>query len=384
MTRETADIRERNIIRASAVGIGANVALCGAKAAIGLISNSIAIILDALNNLSDALSSVLVLAGISLANKPANREHPFGFGRFEYLTTLTIALIILGTGVFSLVQSFDKALNPEPSEYGWAGVSVLVLAIGAKLLLSRYYRRQGEANESDTLKVTAGDALFDAVITGATLAAALVNIFFGDVLPWLDGALGTGISAVIIRAGVKMVMSPLDRLLGERMDSGLVETLKKEIAANDKVLGVYDMIIHDYGPGRKLGSVCIGVEDTMTAPDSGTPRHPVHDRHTCDELEGPRHTDNVRQHHGHGARLPWSARGPRTLHRPQGQDHLLRRGGGLQRQGQGSAALEAARGTELQLPRLQDRHNSGLRHLHVLNRGGPATACRRGADSTGG
>ena len=217
MAQITADIRERNIIRASAVGIGANVALCGAKAAIGLISNSIAIILDALNNLSDALSSVLVLAGISLANKPANREHPFGFGRFEYLTTLTIALIILGTGVFSLVQSFDKALNPEPSEYGWAGVSVLVLAIGAKLLLSRYYRRQGEANESDTLKVTAGDALFDAVITGAT------------------------------------------------MDSGLVETLKKEIAANDKVLGVYDMIIHDYGPGRKLGSVCIGVEDTMTA-----------------------------------------------------------------------------------------------------------------------
>ena len=160
MAQITANIRERNIIRASAVGIGANVALCGAKAAIGLISNSIAIILDALNNLSDALSSVLVLAGISLANKPANREHPFGFGRFEYLTTLTIALIILGTGVFSLVQSFDKALNPEPSEYGWAGVSVLVLAIGAKLLLSRYYRRQGEANESDTLKVTAGDALF--------------------------------------------------------------------------------------------------------------------------------------------------------------------------------------------------------------------------------
>ena len=373
MTRETADIRERNIIRASAVGIGANVALCGAKAAIGLISNSIAIILDALNNLSDALSSVLVLAGISLANKPANREHPFGFGRFEYLTTLTIALIILGTGVFSLVQSFDKALNPEPSEYGWAGVSVLVMAIGAKLLLSRYYRRQGEANESDTLKVTAGDALFDAVITGATLAAALVNIFFGDVMPWLDGALGTGISAVIIRAGVKMVMSPLDRLLGERMDSGLVETLKKEIAANDKVLGVYDMIIHDYGPGRKLGA---GPHQEHPEPDSGTPRHPVHDRHTCDELEGPRHPHNVRQHHGHGARLSRSARGPRALHRPQGQDHLLRRGGGLQRQGHGRAALEAARQTELQLPRLQD--------IHILGRGGRAKACRRGADSTGG
>lgn len=261
----TADNREKTIVRASAVGIGANVALCGAKAAIGLLSNSIAIVLDALNNLSDALSSVLTLAGISLANRPANRAHPFGFGRFEYLTTLTIALIILGTGIFSLVQSFEKTLDPEPSDYSWVGISVLVLAIGAKLLMSRYFRRKGEAADSETLRVTAGDALFDAAITGTTLIAALVNIICGDVLPWLDGALGIGISAVIIRAGVKMVMSPLDRLLGERVDHGLIETLKKEIAANDGVLGVYDVIIHDYGPGRKFGTVYIVVEDTMSA-----------------------------------------------------------------------------------------------------------------------
>lgn len=257
--------RERKILHASAVGIAANIALCAAKAVIGILSNSIAIVLDAVNNLSDALSSVLTFAGISLAGKPANRNHPFGFGRFEYLTTMTIALIILATGIFSLVQSFRKTFNPEPSDYSWAGLAVLVLAIAAKLLMSRYFRKSGDAAASDTLKVTASDAMFDAAITSATLIAALVTVFSGDMVPWLDGALGICISAVIIRAGFKMVMSPLDRLLGERVDHGLIERLKKEIASNSEVLGVYDVIIHDYGPGRKLGSVYIGVEDTMTA-----------------------------------------------------------------------------------------------------------------------
>ena len=257
--------REKKILHASMVGIVSNIALCGAKAAIGILSNSIAIVLDAMNNLSDALSSVLTFAGIRLAGRPANRNHPFGFGRFEYLTTMTIALIILATGVFSLVQSFRKAVDPEPSEYTWVGLAVLAAAVAAKLAMSRYFRKSGEAAASETLKVTASDALFDAVITAATLTAALVSVFFGDVAPWLDGVLGIGISAVIIRAGFKMVMSPLDRLLGERVDHALIEKLKKEISADSEVKGVYDVIIHDYGPGRKLGSVYIGVEDTMSA-----------------------------------------------------------------------------------------------------------------------
>ena len=182
--------RERKILHASAVGIAANMALCAAKAVIGILSNSIAIVLDAVNNLSDALSSVLTFAGISLAGKPANRNHPFGFGRFEYLTTMTIALIILATGIFSLVQSFRKTFNPEPSDYSWAGLAVLILAIAAKLLMSRYFRKSGDAAASDTLKVTASDAMFDAAITSATLIAALVTVFSGDMVPWLDGALG--------------------------------------------------------------------------------------------------------------------------------------------------------------------------------------------------
>ena len=197
--------REKKILHASMVGIVSNIALCGAKAAIGILSNSIAIVLDALNNLSDALSSVLTFAGIRLAGRPANRNHPFGFGRFEYLTTMTIALIILATGVFSLVQSFRKAVDPESSEYTWVGLAVLAAAVAAKLAMSRYFRKSGEAAASETLKVTASDALFDAVITAATLTAALVSVFFGDVAPWLDGVLGIGISAVIIRAGFKIL-----------------------------------------------------------------------------------------------------------------------------------------------------------------------------------
>lgn len=265
MNADSALSREKKILHASAVGIIANLALCASKAIIGVLSNSIAIVLDAVNNLSDALSSVLTFAGISLANRPANREHPFGFGRFEYLTTMTIALIILATGAFSLVQSFKKALVPEQSEYSLTGLAILVIAIAAKLLMSRYFRKSGEAAGSETLKVTSSDALFDAVITTATLVSALVSVIFGDIALWLDGVLGVCISLVIVRAGIKMVMSPLDRLLGERVDHKFIETLKKEITSDDDVLGVYDIILHDYGPGRQFGSVYIGVEDTMTA-----------------------------------------------------------------------------------------------------------------------
>lgn len=271
--------RDQLIIRASGIGIVTNLALCGAKAAVGAISGSIAIILDAVNNLTDALSAVLTLVGTKLAGKPADKEHPFGHGRIEYITTIAVAFVVAGAGVSSLVESANKLIHPEPTEHGWTGLAVLALAIAVKIILSSFYFRTGNKTESETLKDTAADARFDAVITGATLLCALLNMKFGSALLWLDGALGVGISAVIIRAGIIMMLSPLDGLLGKRSNHELVERIRKELASHEDVLGVFDLMIHDYGPQHRIGSVHIEVDDAMSA-------HHLHDltRHLQKDL----------------------------------------------------------------------------------------------------
>lgn len=257
--------REERIVRAGLIGIGANVLLSAAKAAIGLLSNSIAVILDAVNNLSDAMSSVLTIVGIKLASKPADREHPFGHGRIEYLSTISVACLIIAAGGASLIESVKKLLHPEVSEHDWTGIIVIALAIFAKLALSRFYGAEGRASNSETLTASGKDSAFDAVIGTATLVAALAGMFFGEAAAWVDGALGLGISAVIIRAGIQMVMSPLSGLLGKRVDREDIRLIKEAVASHEGVLGVYDLILHDYGPERKVGAVNIGVEDRASA-----------------------------------------------------------------------------------------------------------------------
>ena len=254
--------RSKQIIRTSVVGIVANVLLAGFKALVGLLAHSVAIVLDAVNNLSDALSSVITIIGTKLSVKPADRKHPFGYGRVEYFTAIIIAVIVLTTGITSLIESIKKIINPTQPDYTTVTLVVIIVAILAKLALGWYVRRQGKKLDSDALVASGSDALFDAVITLATLISA------GIMLIWnvsIDGYLGALISLVIIKAGLEMLASPINQLLGARASEDLIHEIKTEIMGMEGVQGVYDIILHGYGPNLSIGSLHIGIPDTMTA-----------------------------------------------------------------------------------------------------------------------
>ena len=259
--KQTAD-RSRNIIRTSVIGIVANVLLAAFKAAVGLLASSVAIVMDAVNNLSDALSSVITIVGTKLAARPADRKHPFGFGRVEYFSAILIAVIVLSAGVTSLIESVKKIFVPTTPEYTTVTIVVIIVAIVVKLLLGLYVKRQGKQQKSDALIASGSDALFDAIITLATLVSA------GIMLLWnvsIDGYLGALISLVIIKAGIEMLASPVNELLGARVSEDLVHNIKQEVLEFEGVHGVYDIILHNYGHEVMIGSLHISVNDTMGA-----------------------------------------------------------------------------------------------------------------------
>ena len=254
--------RNAQIIRTSVIGIVANVLLAAFKAVVGVLASSIAVVLDAVNNLSDALSSVITIVGTKLSERPADRKHPFGFGRIEYFSAIIIAVIVLSTGITSLIESVKKIFNPTEPDYTTTTLIVIAVAIVVKLVLGRFVKAKGKQLKSDALIASGADALFDAVITLATLVSA------GVMLLWnvsLDGILGALISAVIIKAGVEMLASPVNELLGARVSPELVAEIKREVMAFDGVHGVYDIILHNYGPNLMIGSLHISVLDTTSA-----------------------------------------------------------------------------------------------------------------------
>lgn len=254
--------RDRQIVRASLVGVGANVLLAAFKAFAGLLAHSIAIVLDALNNLSDALSSVITIVGMKLAALPADKKHPFGHGRAEYLSAILIAGLVLAAGVSALVESVKKIFHPEPADYSVLTLVIVAAAIVVKLLLGRYTQRVGRATKSDSLIASGADATFDAVISASTLVAAVVTMIWKVSV---DGYLGAVIAIVIVRAGVEMLRDTLSEILGQRADVALSRAIKEAVAAHPGALGAYDLILHNYGPEKMIGSVHVGVYDTMTA-----------------------------------------------------------------------------------------------------------------------
>ena len=256
--------RNSQIIRTSVIGIVTNVLLAAFKAVVGLLASSIAIIMDAVNNLSDALSSVITIVGTKLSERPADRKHPFGFGRIEYFSAIIIAVIVLSTGITSLIESVKKIFNPIEPSYTTTTLIVIIVAIVVKIVLGQYVKSKGKQLKSDALIASGADALFDAVITLATLVSA------GVMLLWnvsLDGILGALISLVIIKAGVEMLASPVNELLGARVSPELIDDIKREINAIDGVHGVYDITLHNYGPNVMIGSLHINVLDTLSAHD---------------------------------------------------------------------------------------------------------------------
>ena len=254
--------RSSRIIRTSIIGIGANVLLAAFKAAVGILASSVAIVMDAVNNLSDALSSVITIIGAKLSTRPADRKHPYGHGRIEYFSAIIIAVIVLTAGITSLIESVKKLISPTEPEYSTVTLVVIIVAIMVKLLLGRYVKRQGELLKSDALIASGSDALFDAIVTLSTLVSAAIMLIW-DVS--IDGILGALISVVIIKAGVEMVASPVNELLGARLPQELVSNLKREVMEFDEVHGVYDIILHNYGPEVLIGSLHISVDDTMNA-----------------------------------------------------------------------------------------------------------------------
>lgn len=252
--------RGKVIIRASIIGIAANVFLAGFKALIGIISSSISIVLDAVNNLSDALSSVITIIGTKLAGREADKKHPFGYGRIEYLSSLVISGIVLYAGVTSLVESIKNIINPKEPDYSVVSLVIVGLAVFVKIGLGLFVKTTGEKVNSDSLINSGKDALLDSVISSATLVAALIFTFSGVSL---EAYLGAIISLVIIKAGFEMLSDTVSKLLGEPGDVQLLQDIKKTVCEFPGVRGAYDLILHNYGPDTYSGSIHIEVDDDL-------------------------------------------------------------------------------------------------------------------------
>ena len=254
--------REKVIVRTSIIGIIANVFLAAFKAVIGFLSNSIAITLDAVNNISDAASSLITIVGAKLAAREPDKEHPFGYGRIEYMSAIIISVIVFYAGVTSLIESVKQILQPETPDYSTLSLIIVAVAVVVKIFLGRYVKNVGEQVNSDALVNSGEDARLDSVISASTLVAA--GIFLTLQIS-LEAWLGAIISLVIIKAGIDMLKETLSKILGERNDKELAKSIRKTITAFPGVRGAYDLVLHNYGPDSWQGSIHIEVPDTYGA-----------------------------------------------------------------------------------------------------------------------
>ena len=264
--KEQAGVKSRDavIVRTSIIGILANVFLAAFKAVVGLASNSIAIVMDAVNNVSDAASSVITIVGTKLAGKEPDRKHPFGYGRIEYLSAMIISMLVLYAGVTAFVESVKKIIEPDTPDYSAATLIIVAVAVVVKIVLGRYVKRVGEKVNSDSLVNSGEDATLDSVISASTLVAAAIYLIFHISL---EAWLGAVIALVIIKSGIEMLRDTLSQILGERADAELAREIKETVTGYPEVSGAYDLVLHNYGPDSYNGSVHIEVPDTLSADD---------------------------------------------------------------------------------------------------------------------
>ena len=249
-------IREQQITRTSVIGIIANLFLAGFKAFVGLLSHSIAIVLDAVNNLTDAMSSVITILGVKLAKRRPDAKHPFGYGRIEYFSAVIIAAIVLAAGATSLVESVKKIFHPETPDYQFVTLLIVAVAVVVKLLLGRFVKAQGEKYNSDALVASGSDASFDAIISASTLVGALITLLFHVNL---DGIIGAVISVFILKAGLEMLLDSMGDIMGRRPDAAITRDIRDTVNAIPGVLGAYDLVLHNYGPDSAIGSIHVEV-----------------------------------------------------------------------------------------------------------------------------
>ncbi len=251
----------------SVVGIVCNIILFAVKLLAGLLSGSVSIVADAINNLTDASSSVISFVGFKLASMPADDEHPYGHGRYEYLSALTVAVLVLVIGAETLLSSFDKILNPTPVNFEWLTAAILCASVGVKLWMALFNNKVGKRISSTTLIATAKDSRNDVVATLAVLAAGLVSRFTSLEL---DGYMGVAVAAFIIYSGIGLVKEAISPMLGNPPSPELVSAFNEKIKSYDGVLDTHDLMIHDYGPGRQFASVHVEMaaeQDAIEAHD---------------------------------------------------------------------------------------------------------------------
>ncbi len=259
---KTVDTREKTIIRTSIIGIIANVLLAAFKAVIGLMSNSIAIVMDAVNNISDAGSSLITIIGTKLAGREPDKKHPFGYGRIEYLSAMIISVIVLYAGITSLIESVKKIINPDTPDYSVTSLVIVAVAVVVKIVLGRFVKSVGKKVNSSSLINSGEDATLDSVISASTLlAAGIFMIFHISLEAWL----GAIISIVIIKSGFEMLKETVSQILGERNDRDLAKSIKETVTSFPGVEGAYDLVLNNYGPDTWNGSVHIEVPDTYSA-----------------------------------------------------------------------------------------------------------------------
>ena len=253
--------RDQLIVRTSIIGIVANLFLAAFKAAVGLLSHSIAVTLDAVNNLSDALSSVITIIGTKLANRQPDKKHPLGHGRTEYLSAMIVAAIVLYAGVTSLVESIKKIIHPETPDYSVVSLIIIASAVAVKLILGRYVKAQGQKANSGALIASGEDARFDAILSASVLASAVIFLLTGLSL---EAWVGVVISSFIIKSGIEMMIETLDDIIGHRADADLTQKIRRLLNEEPEVRGAYDLFLDNYGPDRNYATVHLELPDVMT------------------------------------------------------------------------------------------------------------------------
>lgn len=246
------NVRTAYTILAGVVGIICNFILFGTKALIGAMLGSIAVVADAFNNLSDAVSSVISLVGAKLANRPADEEHPFGHGRYEYIAAFIVAFLVVQVG-FSCAQSaVDKMLHPSDIVFSWTALIILAISVLVKLWLGIFNRKLGKTINSTVLKATAADAMGDVLTTSATIASLLIFKLLG----WnIDGIVGLIVALVVMWAGISIAKDTLKPLLGEKVDFEMAKKIRTMVEAYEGVYGTHDLIVHNYGPTNSMATI---------------------------------------------------------------------------------------------------------------------------------
>ena len=266
MATDDLKLRERGIARTSLIGILGNIVLVATKAVIGFIAGSISIIMDAVNNLTDALSSIITIIGTKLSGKKPDKKHPFGHGRIEYITSAIIGIIILIAGITAIYESIlsiiDHFKNGTMADYSVISLVIIGVAILIKASLGIFFRMQGKKYESDALKASGIDALFDVLLSTGTLVGALVSHFAGV---YVEGYIGIVIGLFILRSGFEVIKGAVTYIIGSKFDEDLAHQIKEDITSIKGVDGAYDLILNNYGYNRYIGSVHVGVKDNLTA-----------------------------------------------------------------------------------------------------------------------